>query len=90
MKITKIPIFLIGLLVSTLYLQVAKAEVIVLTHPDVKTEELFATTLGRIFAMQVRTWPDGSPIKFITISHQATEFDQRGMRADNNRMLIHH
>jgi len=53
-----------------------KADVIVIANDSVKLNAISPTSLNRIYAMQIKTWPDGTPIKVFTFhTHSKTYKD---------------
>ncbi|WP_158660999.1 hypothetical protein [Thiomicrorhabdus sp. Milos-T2] len=50
--------------------QVINAETVVVVNSQVQIDTISAKSLGRIYAMQVKHWPDGHPIKVYTYSTQ--------------------
>ena len=54
----------------TVFSYTVAAEMVVILHPKVDVESMNSQTLGRIYAMQVKNWKDGQPIKVFTYSTQ--------------------
>ena len=50
--------------------QIISAETVVVVNPQIQIEHINSKSLGRIYAMQVKHWPDGQPIKVFTYSTQ--------------------
>lgn len=64
------------ILVCWFYFLPAKAEVLVITHPSVDTNQISATYLSRVYAMQIKSWPSGQPIKVFSFTPQSDEFKE--------------
>ncbi|MEA1990441.1 MAG: hypothetical protein U9N57_14715 [Pseudomonadota bacterium] len=50
--------------------QMISAETVVIGNSQIKIENISSKSLGRIYAMQVKNWPDGQKIKVFTYSTQ--------------------
>lgn len=63
------------MLLSWLFILPAKAEIAVIAHPSVTLKQVTPTFLSRVYAMQIKTWPSGNPIKVYSFSSQTPEFN---------------
>lgn len=68
--------FALGAMLSILSVNLAKADVLVLIHPEVQADSISSTTLSRIYAMQIKKWPDGTPIRVYTFSPKTALFKE--------------
>jgi len=50
--------------------QIISAETVVIVNPQIQIDNISSKSLGRIYAMQIKHWPDGQPIKVFTYSTQ--------------------
>ena len=58
----------VSLLVLLMWLgiSISYAGTVVIVNPSVKTKEISTQMLGRIYAMQIKNWNDGQPVKVFT------------------------
>jgi len=58
----------VSLLVLLMWLgiSISYAGTVVIVNPSVKTQEISTQMLGRIYAMQIKNWNDGQPVKVFT------------------------
>ncbi|GAB6071002.1 hypothetical protein JCM30760_20990 [Thiomicrorhabdus hydrogeniphila] len=54
------------LLLMWLGISTSYAGTVVIVNPSVKTKEISPQSLGRIYAMQIKNWSDGQPVKVFT------------------------
>ena len=69
----KFPLSIQGFLVFTMLwlpAQIVSAETVVIVNPQIQIDNISSKSLGRIYAMQVKHWADGQPIKVFTYSTQ--------------------
>lgn len=58
------------LIVLWLPAQIISAETVVVVNTKIQIDNISSKSLGRIYAMQVKYWQDGQPIKVFTYSTQ--------------------
>ncbi len=65
---------LLSFIALMIYMQPVHSEVVVIANPNVASHQLSASQLSRIYAMQIKTWPNGQPIKVFTFAPQSKEY----------------
>lgn len=67
---------LIVFLLACLLCLPVKAGVFVIAHPSVEVEQVSPTFLSRVYAMQIKSWPNGQPIDVFSFPVQSAEFTE--------------
>ena len=73
-RILKIKLFF--LLLGWFFILPVNADTVVIAHPTVGVKQVSSTFLSRVYAMQIKTWPNGVPIKVYSFSTQTPQYTE--------------